>query len=376
MNLRNIFNHPIPKVFLWISLAATVGGTGVYFLERQVENQQIHSFPEALWWAVVTMTTVGYGDYTPQGPSGRLLAVLVMFTGISLVSFLTASIASVSVARRMRANQGLAQIKVKDHIIICGWHHKVESLLDAFFRTEEFAKDCQVVLVNTEHEDTMQSLKNEYGYSHIKYIRGEFTRENTLRQANIETARAAIILPTESPTGVVSDEKTIMATLTIKNINPEVQVIAYVHAQTSISHVKRANADHVVLADNFSSFIIASYIMRPGIPQTIDLLLDTESEHHFRRKTISREFLGNTFEELGRHNRKEHGWMTIGLYREEKQEGLGNILSADTSQLDAFIERKLREAGQTLDEGSRTTVLINPPDDYVIKEGDGAIVIP
>jgi len=353
-----------------------LGGLGVYYLELRAGSLQFSSIWEALWWSVVTMTTVGYGDYTPQGGTGRLLAVIIMFTGISLISFLTASIASISVTRRMRASQGLMPIKVKNHIIICGWHHKIERLIDAFMSIDADGKDSVIVLVNEESEDKMQSLKMQYGYAHIKYIRGEFTRETILKRANIDTARAAIIFPSELPTGGASDEKSIVATLTIKNLNPKVRVIAYVHDQANIPHLRKANADSIVLADNFGSFIIASHVLNPGIPQIADELLSASSERHFQRAPIPKDFVGKTFGELSQHNRQKMGWLTLGLYMEEGQEGIGSFLSADSSQLDAFIERKLKEAGHSLAEGSHITVNVNPPDDRVIHEGEGVLIIP
>ncbi|MCK4578047.1 MAG: NAD-binding protein [Candidatus Marinimicrobia bacterium] len=373
--LRNLARNPLIKVFTLILVAAFIGGLGVLVLEYPVPDGQIHTIPEALWWAIVTMTTVGYGDYTPHGLPSRALAVLIIFIGISLTSFLTGTIASIIVARRMRANQGLLDIKVKDHIIICGWHHKMESLLNALLALDD-DKASQIVLINEEHEDHMQSLKNQYGYTRIKYIRGEFTKEPILKQANLEKARALIILPTELPGGGVSDEKTILATLTIKNIKPDIQVITYVSDYSAISPLKRANADQVVLADNFGSFILASHILNPGIPQAVDELLDTQSAHHFAQVSLGPEFIGRPFSEVFSHFRQKKGWIAIGLFKEEEQSDFSSFLSSDTSSLDAFIERKLREAGKGLEEGQSMAVAINPPDDRIIQAGEGALVIP
>lgn len=377
MGIQESLNrYPLVKALGSILLVAIAGGVGVLILERTSAEQEIRSLPEALWWAIVTMTTVGYGDYTPHGALGRVLAVIIMLAGITLMAVLSGTIASRLVAKRLRANQGLMAIKVKDHIIICGWHHKIESLLNALLNIETEDNDFQIILINEEHEDRMQSLKNQYGYTRIKYIRGEFTKEATLKQAQLEHARAVIILPTEQPAGGTTDEKTILASLTIKNLNPKVHVVAYVYDRSTIAHVKRANADDVVLSDNFGSFILASHILNPGIPQTVDMLLDCTSPHHFQRVKIPKEFVGRPFEELLHHHRREKGWLTVGLYTEAQQVGFADFLSADASQLDAFIERKLREAGRGLDEGSHISVVVNPPQDHVIQEGEGAIVIP
>jgi voltage-gated potassium channel len=62
--------------------------------ERTVEGSNIKTFSDGLWWAVTTVTTVGYGDRYPTTTEGRLLAVLLMITGISLVGVITASVAA------------------------------------------------------------------------------------------------------------------------------------------------------------------------------------------------------------------------------------------------------------------------------------------
>jgi voltage-gated potassium channel len=76
---------------LFISYIAAIQIT---ISERSVEGSNIKIFSDGLWWAVTTVTTVGYGDRYPTTSEGRLLAVLLMITGISLVGVITASVAA------------------------------------------------------------------------------------------------------------------------------------------------------------------------------------------------------------------------------------------------------------------------------------------
>ena len=66
--------------------------------ESSAPNGNIKTGGEALWWAVVTLTTVGYGDYFPVTLAGRVTAVFVMFTGIGIIGALASILASVLVA--------------------------------------------------------------------------------------------------------------------------------------------------------------------------------------------------------------------------------------------------------------------------------------
>lgn len=71
----------------------------IYETERDVPGASITSFGDALWWSVTTVTTVGYGDYSPVTASGRVIAACLMIGGISLIGVVTATIASWIVER-------------------------------------------------------------------------------------------------------------------------------------------------------------------------------------------------------------------------------------------------------------------------------------
>lgn len=75
-------------------LAAVVGAALVLQAELGVEGANIKTIEDALWWAVVTMTTVGYGDRFPVTLEGRFIAVLLMFVGLALFSIMTATFLS------------------------------------------------------------------------------------------------------------------------------------------------------------------------------------------------------------------------------------------------------------------------------------------
>lgn len=68
--------------------------------ESNAKGSNIHSFGQALWWAVVTVTTVGYGDKYPVTAGGRGVAVVLMLVGIGLIGVLTATVASYFVEQR------------------------------------------------------------------------------------------------------------------------------------------------------------------------------------------------------------------------------------------------------------------------------------
>jgi voltage-gated potassium channel len=85
--------------------SALVASTLVYVAERGGEGP-IQTFPDALWWAAATITTVGYGDVFPKSPAGRGIAVLLMLIGISVFGLLTARVAAIFVEANEEDNNG------------------------------------------------------------------------------------------------------------------------------------------------------------------------------------------------------------------------------------------------------------------------------
>lgn len=87
----------IQFVVLSALIIVVAGATLTYAFERHHERANIDDFGDALWWAVVTTTTVGYGDHSPVSPAGWGVAVLLMLTGIAALSAATANIAALLV---------------------------------------------------------------------------------------------------------------------------------------------------------------------------------------------------------------------------------------------------------------------------------------
>tara|TARA_B100001146_G_scaffold217782_1_gene222724 strand:+ start:70 stop:1194 length:1125 start_codon:yes stop_codon:yes gene_type:complete len=369
---RLLIRNSFFQVGLGIFLVMILGG----LVLRMLEIGKITEGEAPFWWAIVTMTTVGYGDFAPKTPEGRMFAVLVMFAGISLTAMFTAIISSIFVAKRIREEKGLEKVNIKNHIILCGWNRNSEKIIDSIqYLAERGRKD--IVLINDLDEEEIARLKTRYRKIRLHFVAGDFTSEQVLVKANLEVAETVIIIPSDISDSIHNpDDKTILAALTIKGLEPNIRLIAYLHNRENLTHIKRANANEVVISDDFGAYMLASHVMDPGIPQAVNRLLDNVSKNRFKRVDIPSEFIGKPFDNLFNHFRKKNNSILVGVFSEEENLGIGEVLSADTSALDAFIERKLKEGGISLMEASKISLEINPGSNYRIKDGNRAIIIP
>ena len=371
--LKTLIRNSFFQVGIGLFITMILGGVVLQWLETGDISKGNNPF----WWAIVTMTTVGYGDFSPETPEGRMFAVFIMFAGITLVSLLTASISSIFVAQKIREGKGLEKLNLSDHFILCGWNSNANKIINSIQLLNHNQRKIDLVLINDLSEEEITQLKTRFSKIKIHFVSGDFAQEETLHRASIVDSDTVIIIPNNLDNDQNShDEKTIFATLTIKSIDASIRVVAYLLDRENLTHIKRAEADEVVVSDDFSLNILASHVIDPGVPQLSNQLINTSSDSRFIRKIIPQNFVGKKYGELFNHYRDKNGALLVGLYYEDENLGIGSILSADTSSLDNFIEQKLKEGGISLQEQSKVHVNVNPSADHIIKEGEKALLIP
>tara|TARA_B100001750_G_scaffold194319_1_gene165675 strand:+ start:621 stop:1733 length:1113 start_codon:yes stop_codon:yes gene_type:complete len=366
--IKEIYYHPISKIVIFLIFLWIGSSIGILYLE----NGELSEIKNSFWWAIVTITTVGYGDYSPETLSGRALAIILMLSGIGLASTVTGSISSIFTTRKIMEGKGLGMIESSNHIVVCGWNENIEHLLACMSQiTSKTNKD--IVLINDLSEDQLNSILAKFPNLNIKFTRGDYSNETTLNMANIKEANSVIVISDDSIPE--DDDKTILTTLTIKNLYPQLKVIAYVTERRKIPYLKRANADEVITDENFKSFLAATHVIEPGVPQAVNQLLDVHSEHRFKSEKIDEDFLGKPYNELFNYYKKNNE-LCIGLYQQNTAMGYEQLFSSasESDALDKFIEKKLKEAGHGLKENA-IDVILNPENNFIIKEGQGAILI-
>jgi voltage-gated potassium channel len=363
---------------LWggLILMVHVSGFAMWLTERNPNDTSsniIQDWAHGIWWAFVTIFTVGYGDYFPVTAMGRFFAVGVMIAGIAIISVLTATISSTFVEQRIRKGQGLEPVKLKNHIILCGWNHNVENIISALEAEQDFPS---IVLVNSCDPSPIGEIIQRHSQAEISFVAGDFSNDAILDRANVRAAECVIIVAdTNEGTANKADEKTIITTLTIKNMNPKIRVYAHILNPDSAQHLRRANADDVVISDKYSGFLLAMHVTHPGVPRVVDELLSNRFGNEIIRTEIPDEFVGKNFGQLSEFMKKEHNAILIGIARESKAMALDDLLSDDNSYLDRFIRQKLQESGKKFAEEERLAIDLNPDLDYTIEKNNVAIVI-
>ncbi len=167
------FVIPIGLVFAVVIF----GGIGVYLVEHNQPGANITNLGNAFWWAVITITTVGYGDYTPVTTIGRIIAVVVMFSGIGIV----VSLVTLLSQRRLQHTESMLKLKLKteDRPKLLGDKTKtaIKGEIDGIEKMTEEDFDRLIVMIKGLRRTVLEASKTSYKCSRcgiVYYIKPKF----------------------------------------------------------------------------------------------------------------------------------------------------------------------------------------------------------
>jgi len=357
---------------------SVTGDVGETFVFGGDEPNWLDTYFHTFWWSIVTFTTVGYGDVSPETHLGKFLTIIIMLLNFGVVTLLGGAVASVLVAKRLTGDDTLDESKFNGHLVIAGWNSYVPSILKLIDANKD-ATDV-VILVNETDRDIIQRVTTGYERLDIHHIPENFTHESVLRKAFLEKAGAFMILPDNSgllPHEEPDEDKTVLTCLTAKSISESCNVIAHVLDSETVSHLQRANANEIVIPDEHVPHLLAKHVTDPGVPQFFDdLILQEEKDKGLQEVKIPRSLNGQSHNKISAFYKFKYNWLLVGYAIRKAGFSLDDQMGESGSPLiRSMIKEQLEGAGVNLTSDEHVVVEINPPDNYTIDEKHSALVL-
>lgn len=235
------------------------GSSAIYIFETH-DNPKINNLYDAVYWAVVTMGTVGYGDIVPVTHEGMAVAMVLIVLGIATLAFLTSIIVSSFQSKilELKESRVLSDIaNIDNFILICGYG-RVGEVIAKMLHDDGY----KIVIIDTDAQKI--KLAAQRG---ITGIVGDASKSKLLGELGVEKKVSKIICVTNS------DEMNIFITLTARSLSKNIEIIARVIKNSHKKKYFLAGANFAFSADETIGLMGSQYIDQPISYAALDEML-------------------------------------------------------------------------------------------------------
>lgn len=297
---RLALKNPVTYLVLFI-LLLIIGATWVVRITEAIPevDNDMNGWFDAVWHTIVAVVAAYYDYYALTVP-GRMASLVLLLFGMALSAIVTAKVTSFIMNLQMKKNKGLKKIrKMKGHFLLCGWRDGYEKILDSVLKTNPDIEVNSLILINEAPSDAMDQLKSDIIYKDVNYINGDFSDIEVLKKAHIENATRALIISDNSNncSSMETDSKTVLAVLSIKNLNPNIYVAAELLDEKFEEHLNLAKCDEVILTQDYQHSLLATASSGMGYSNVIKSLISDDADSGVIVLPIPEKFYGKTYGE-------------------------------------------------------------------------------
>ena len=153
-------------VIFILGIMIVMAAAGIYVVESRAQPEVFSSIPASMWWAVVTLTTVGYGDVTPITPAGRFLGALITILGVGLAA-LPAGILASGLASELEQRKQQLEIRFRDLLLNCEIDiiddsQKIDQIRKDVGLSVDQTKEIVLQLINERKEKELLKEKSKF----------------------------------------------------------------------------------------------------------------------------------------------------------------------------------------------------------------------
>jgi len=258
---RGGLDRVLPRRLLLIvciaALLIIVGTLGYHFLEGW-------TLFDSLYATVVTLTTIGYGDFVPKTNGGKAFTMVLALGGVFTLFYLAADFIRFVVSGEVQTLLGKQRMERtlaerRDHVIVCGYGRMGR------FVCHEFETEGVDFVVIDRREEALENFATPHGIA----MHGDATSDDILKAAGVERARALVSV-------TPSDADNLFITMSARLMNDRLFIVARAESEHARQKLQRAGADRVVAPFVIGGSRVAQAVLRPAVVDFIDLATRTE----------------------------------------------------------------------------------------------------
>jgi voltage-gated potassium channel len=250
-------------------VAFCIAGNAVafYFFENAATASTPLSFGDALWFSVVSITTIGYGDLSPASLGGRLSTVFfIMLLGLSTFTASMGLLIDAATELISKGKRGMAPISSQGHVLLIHFPavNRVKQLLDEI--DSDPVHQARDTVIVTDQVETLPFTREN-----VLFVHGSPLEEETYQRANVAQAKMALVLAT-SYNDPNSDAIAASVVSVLDRMKPELHIVAECLDEKHRMLFASVRCDAVVPVLRIAGNLLVQEIHDPGISQMIDVV--------------------------------------------------------------------------------------------------------
>ena len=301
--------------FSLLVVTVAIGGISLFLVERE-SNKAMDSLANGMWWAIVTISTVGYGDITPITPVGRIVAGALMIAGMFFLALFAGIVGHTLLHAVLTIREEAFRMSsIIDHVVICGYESGTRMLLDSI--REEIDPERRHVIIFAPGERPAD-VPPEF-----LWVSGDPSKESELDKVRLVHAAAVVLVGPRSLSPQHADAMTILIAFTLRaylSRQPEtakrtepLYVVAEILDSENVEHAKAAGVDEVIETTRLGFSLLAHATSQHG---TAELMSEVArvGAHSLYVGRLEQSEGRHTFADVRKRVRESTGALVIGVH--------------------------------------------------------------
>jgi voltage-gated potassium channel len=288
--------------------AAMAGSTG----------REDFDLDDSFWFSVYSLFAGEPVPGPPQTVGGKVIAVFVMFMGVTIFAMFTGTVSAFMVERLQSEGGKVDWDSLQDHVIICGWNNQAEIIIRELRASAGRERTPIVVIAGGTKEQLLLPPDID---ANVMFCFDDFTRIAVLEKVGIHRAATCIILADTQGgrSDQDADARTILAALTVEKLNPSVYTCAELLNRSYGTHLRMGRVNDYVVSGEHGAFLLAQAAMNRGLMDVFAELLTYQKGNEFYRIKLPDQFAGRSFLELFVELKQQHNAVLVSVHTADGQ---------------------------------------------------------
>lgn len=282
----------------------------LYTAEQGQKEGNINSLTDAFWYTIVTLSTVGYGDYYPVTMAGRIIGLLFVLGSVGVLGYFISQLTTQVSQFLEKKRLGLLGTKFENHVLIIGWDRFAKEVVN------EVINSGKQVAVITNDKNEVDLIHEAYSSKDVFVLFTDYSNLEAFSKANIDqTATIFINFP--------DDTEVLIYVLNLKKTYPGLNFIVSLNNPSLKETFSAAGVRYVISKTEIASRLVASYMFEPDVALFAESMMTTalEGEDYDLleyKVTAQNPYVGQDYLDTFIDLKVKHDCVLVGINKQQK----------------------------------------------------------